>query len=96
MLWRVAQVLAQEAQRALQVLLRICLEEVEDYGKTVLDPAWEALLKSHRRAAENQYARLSISHGHHEYNFTSIGSICERYGQGDFLVKRTLGSSEHL
>lgn len=35
-------------QKALQALLRTCLEEVNEYVKTELNPAWEALIKSHR------------------------------------------------
>jgi hypothetical protein len=36
----------------LQALFRICLEEVNENVKTELDPAWEALVKSHRQIAE--------------------------------------------
>lgn len=39
--------LDEPTQKALQALLRTCLEEVKDYVKTELDPAWEALVKSH-------------------------------------------------
>jgi len=33
-------------QKALQALLRTCLEEVNEYVKTELDPAWKALPKN--------------------------------------------------
>ena len=36
------------AQKAFPALLRICLEEVNDFVKTELDPAWAALVESNR------------------------------------------------
>lgn len=40
--------LDEPSQKALQALLRTCLEEVKGYIRTELDPAWEALIESNR------------------------------------------------
>lgn len=40
--------LDETTQKALQALLRSCLEEVNNLVRTELDPAWETLVKSDR------------------------------------------------
>jgi hypothetical protein len=44
--------LDEPTQKALQALLKACLEEVNHYVKTELDPAWEALDKIKRQVAD--------------------------------------------
>ena len=38
--------LDEETHKALQALLKTCLEEAHEFVKTELDPAWEKLVKS--------------------------------------------------